>query len=210
MRLMLVLIISYWLVGCKSAQPKVHDHNLPLEYENSRYNTKCTYSNRFSLENRQSRMPFRKSKKVVLVSYDGGVKVEPLPNEVGNKKEGLIQNPFPSKYTSYNGVAFYESFLLDEKQVDGLTNILFNYAYWRDENEVIQFVGPTCYSPRHMILFYGESNDKEPFAWIEICLQCKKHRAYPGKFDLGNFCEGKYDLLREFFRQTGITYGLGD
>lgn len=198
-----------WLLACKNTQSAASDRSLPLEYEISRYNTKCRYNNRFSLESRVARMPFRNAKKVVLVSYDGGIKVEPLPFEGEIRQDGLIQNPFPSNSASYAGVTFHEAISLDEKQLDGLTNILFNYAYGKDEKEIVQFVGPTCYSPQQMILFYKEPTDKEPFAWVEICLFCQKYKTFPDSFDFGVFCDSKYDLLREFFRQTGIKHGLG-
>lgn len=206
MKWMTFFCASLWLLGCKNTQPAASVRSLPLEYEISRYNTKCRYNTRFLLESRLARMPFGNAKKVVLVSYDGGPKIE-LP--IGVKgQEGLIQNPFLSNNESYAGVAFHEAISLNEKQLDGLTNILFNYAYWKDEKEIIQFVGLSCYSPQQMILFYKEPTDKEPFAWVEICLFCQKYRAFPNSFDLGVFCDSKYDLLREFFRQTGIKHGL--
>ena len=183
-------------------------HWLVLEYESSPYNTKCRFTYDYPLEDRLKKAPFGKAKKVLLVSFEGGPRVEPLPGEKIDSTKVRSRLSLPLELPQYQGVAVYEVLALSSKQLDDLTNILFNYGFWRDRKSVIQMVGPTCYSPQHMLQFYADPKDTVPFAWVEICLDCLKHKVFPSDFDLGMFCDGKYDLLREFFRQAGIQHGL--
>lgn len=189
------------LLGCHVSKPA---NWLALEYVASPYNTRCRYKNDYTLEARLKMGPFESAKKVRLVSYEGGPIVDPLPGEV--QDSALLSRSM--EILGYSGVPVYEVIELSNTQLDYLTNILYNYAYWKDEKEIISFVGPSCYSPQHKLQFFKATTDKRPFAEVEICLECLKYRVYPNEYNLGIFCESKYELLREFFRQAGIEHGI--
>lgn len=102
-----------------------------------------------------------------------------------------------------------EIITLSTSQIDSLTNIFFNYNFGRAENGIgSPDPDVACYKPRHAILFFKKKADVEPFAYFEVCLECQYAKTFPKQYELGNFCRGKYGLLREYFRQTGITSGL--
>jgi hypothetical protein len=43
---------------------------------------------------------------------------------------------------------------------------------------------------------------------MEICFACEQFLAFPRRFQTGEFCNQKFELLKTFFRQAGIRYGL--
>lgn len=92
-----------------------------------------------------------------------------------------------------------DSIILSYQQINKLTTIFYNYSYPRE------IVAMKCYMPRHKIIFYNSHN--QPFAYIEFCLECKQVR-HSEKIDLGAFCPEKWEMLRSFFQNIGVSYGL--
>jgi hypothetical protein len=96
-----------------------------------------------------------------------------------------------------------ETKTLSNNQVDTLTDLLYNQSY----------TGPFytnqksgCYNPRNAVLFLDSSH--QAFAFIELCFECQGHRLSSTKVKAGDFCNQKYDLLREFFATNGISFGV--
>lgn len=118
------------------------------------------------------------------------------------------RSEIPRKNSKIDRSQLKEIIALTHSQLDSLTNIFFNYDYGHAENGMIHNPDLACYEPRHAILFFRKKADVEPFAYFEVCLECQYVKTFPKQYNLGNFCVGKYGLLREYFRQTGITFGL--
>lgn len=93
--------------------------------------------------------------------------------------------------------------VLSQKQIDSLVDLLYNYNY-SDSLTVKRVTVSACYEPRHAILFYN--NDGKLFAYLEICFECTEIASNIRIDAFGDFCEGKYELLENFFRQSGITF----
>lgn len=97
------------------------------------------------------------------------------------------------------------------KLLDLLVNI--NYTPITDTNlkndslESREIRVNMCYIPRHAILFENEKG--QVFSYIEICIECLRHKTYPDNLKTGDFCYEKYKLLEDFFRDIGIVYGVG-
>ncbi len=202
MRLLIFLFAIVLVYGCglsKRQGPPLPPPMLEITVNNS----ECDQYSDYSLEERLRFRPFRNARKIELVSFDDEMEVM-LDSVLIKEPRGSV----PKKGGKIDRTQLKEIRLLNPVQIDSLTNIFFNFDYGRAENGIISRADVACYEPRHAILFFKKDVDTEPFAYFEVCLACRYVLTFPKQYKLGNFCEGKYDFLRAFFRQTGITYGL--
>jgi hypothetical protein len=91
---------------------------------------------------------------------------------------------------------------LNRTQQDSLANILLNFQ----PAEVGTRIQLGCYWPHHKICFYSCG---KILCWIEICFQCNAYRSNLSKDYWGYFCDNKYQKLKAFFKEAGITYFPG-
>jgi len=164
----------------------------------------CNFYNDYNSRKRLKRKPFGQSAKTELVSFDA---------EFEEKLDSIVykdccRDKIPQKDSKIDRSQLKEIIRLTPMQLDSLTNIFFNFDYGRAENGIYRHPKVACYKPRHALLFFRNDADNEPFAYFEICFQCQDLRTFPRNYEVGNFCEGKFDLLRDFFRQAGITQGF--
>jgi hypothetical protein len=98
----------------------------------------------------------------------------------------------------------FEVKMLTYTQVDNLTDILYNYGVW-----VITHIAGThdCYNPRNAIIFLDKNG--KPFEYIEICFECKRTEESSTRISIGQPCDQKMDMLKDFFSKAGIEYGTG-
>lgn len=164
----------------------------------------CTFYQDFTVAQRRKREPWRNARKVELVSFASEYD-EMTPDSVVYKERRMS---IPKRGKKIDRTEFKEVVALVPWQKDSLTSIFFNHNFGRAEHGMGSSASFACFYPRHALLFYRESTDTDPFAYFEICLECHHVYTFPSKYELGTFCEGKYDLLREFFRLVGIRYGL--
>ncbi len=166
--------------------------------------SQCAFYNDYSLEQRMKIMPFRRARKIELVSFEDEI----LDTLIESSPFKTSRGEIPKKDKKIDRSQLIDMIQLSPVQTDSLTNILFNYDYGRARYGIYTESRSGCYSPRHALLFYRKESDKEPFAYFEVCLECREVKTFPKQYKLGSFCDGKYAMLREFFRQTGIKYGL--
>ena len=95
----------------------------------------------------------------------------------------------------------FESYLLNKSDMKSLTNILYNHSFSGKKYEVETM----CYTPRNAIIFYNDRGFA--FEWIEICFECSQYKKTSAKVQAGDFCIGKYELLKAFFQKNRIKYG---
>jgi hypothetical protein len=81
--------------------------------------------------------------------------------------------------------------------------------YNRDpKNKNIPARSAMCYEPRNAILFLDK--DKKVIAYIELCFDCSQYLVREGKIKIGEFCDEKFERIKDIFKRSGITYGLID
>ena len=157
----------------------------------------CIFTNKYPLQQRLKQYPFSKSIKVLAVSY-------PLfePRETDSST-----NPVTGLHVK-NGILNYSSLKevkqLNAAQIDSLTNILFNTDFRRK----LYFNGirmGACFDPRNALIFID--NTGKVFDYLEICFACKEVASKSEKIDAGVLCTQKYELLRTYFQNLGLTYG---
>jgi hypothetical protein len=101
---------------------------------------------------------------------------------------------------------FIETKTLKHKDENGLIDILYNYNFDPKVNRnsiVLELM--MCYEPRNAVLFKNSKN--EIVSYMEICFECLRHKE-SSNLHLGEFCEGKYTLLKNYFGRMGIKFGV--
>ena len=100
-----------------------------------------------------------------------------------------------SKLTEIKSITF--------NQVDKLTDLLYNYVYG---GPVYTGSMSFCYNPRNAILFLDKNG--KVFEYIEICFECNETKESSEKVSLGQMCDEKMGMLKDFFKIVGLEYGI--
>ena len=170
------------LVQCKSVKT---NFDLPPTPDDFHDDPKCYHNGHLSKSQRRQIFPFNQAESVEIISFHSKLGKTPIQNDTIITSKTI------------------EIKILTEKQIDQLTDILYNYNYSKKTN-LISYTETGCYSPRHAIVFNDKS--KQVISHIEICLECRKTVSNLSKESLGNFCDGKYELLHQFFSSIGINH----
>jgi hypothetical protein len=150
--------------------------------------------------------PFKSAKKIEIVSFPFNCLD---PDTISLKEECIYDLPLKNGELDMRFIK--EKVTLDSSSNLSLMNILFNVGF-RGNPRMLQET--KCYSPRHAVLFYDDKNSSKPYVYYEICFECQhfyvlenKERMYD-KYKLGEFCDGKFQLLEDIFRKIGIKEGF--
>jgi len=159
------------------------------EREESLRNRNCSVRHRYSAAKRLTIYPFSKASKVLLVSFK-------KPTSI------VMGGQVPLKNGKVDYAKLYEINTLNNIQIDSLTQILYNIGY---RGPFFTEIDIKCYNPRNAMLFVDVSG--KTFAYIELCFECMGHRVSSTRVNTGDFCEQKYELLENFFKDSGIRFG---
>ncbi|MDJ1481979.1 hypothetical protein QNI16_15870 [Cytophagaceae bacterium YF14B1] len=203
--------------------PLPHIDSIPFSTNNPQSeNSHCQYTHRYSIKERRRFYPFNKVKRIEVISFENEEneiseeteqslpEIEYIPAKPDINNDSVIEirtEPIYKIKTDSLPVKVNrtrDSLILSDSQINKLTDILYNYSY--HNGRVMQTIS-LCYTPRHKIVFYNVQN--KAFAFIELCFECQNEEHSP-KVQLGDFCSEKWDLLKNFFREIGITYGLAE
>lgn len=146
----------------------------------------CEHNGTLNAEERRSISLFNNAAKIQIISFSSNV-VRSTP---------IDKNVLVYKYTK-------ETITLSDEQINELTDILYNYNY----SDTLTSFGVTrrnCYYPRHAVVFL-DSLDKTT-GYFEFCFECLNYKSNPSTENAGTFCNGKFDLLADFFKSAGITF----
>lgn len=166
--------------------------------ENFYGDNSCFLRYNVSTDERKNIYPFSKATQIKLVSFEYDM------NRIAD--DGYM---FSNSLHRFVPVQYRESSMLSSEQVDSLTNLLYNYDF---RVAPATRNTPKCYRPRNGIVFYDA--DGTQFAAIEICFECQRFMTFPEKVILpeqrsmtSDFCTQKSDMLRDFFKSSGVLYG---
>jgi hypothetical protein len=143
--------------------------------------------------------PFNRAAQIQLVAFTGSNPVDPDAAQYADKSEGKLDG----KVDSVPPSKLLEIMPLTLLQIDSLTDILYNYGY-RGPTRIGSI--PLCYDPHNAILFYD--NQGKMFAFIEVCFECRKTGESSEEISLGDMCDQKIDMIKQFFKNMGIEYGV--
>jgi hypothetical protein len=152
-------------------------------------------------QQRLQNYPFNSAVRIQLVSFGF---LEELMDSSG-KTFDRAGDGIPFENDTVNYARIKEVITLSPTQTDSLTHILYNTGY-KNDTPSLTSISYGCYMPRNAIIFLDAAG--KVFAWIEICFECEGFRVSGPKVKTGVFCNGKYELLRRFFKQTGLVYGV--
>lgn len=145
---------------------------------------RCYWNGNLNAAERSARYPFSKAGKVIFIAFDAEAGKTPVYNgglDTGQTKAIKV---------------------LDPKQVNALTDLIFNYNYSK-KNQLTVHAEPGCYIPRNAILFTDEQ--ARVFAYIEICFECYQYKSSEEQVHLGVSCADKLDLLKKLFKDAGVA-----
>lgn len=164
------------------------------EWKTEERNHQCIHTKKFSVIQRLSKFPFTQASQVKLVSF--------YIKSLNDSNAFNLRLPIRDGNVDYS--IFKEVRTLNKQQINSLTDILYNTGY-RGATHV-DFISLCQYMPRNAILFI-DSSDKI-FAFIELCFSCDRVKASSESIEVGDFCNQKYALLKNFFSANGIRYGI--
>ena len=159
----------------------------------------CLHRNKYSPPQRLKIYPFNNSAEVRLVSFnsfDG-------PKYRTEKTDPDTVKHYPFYDHKIDTTQFIETKKLTRNQINKLTDILYNVGY-RGTNYIIDQA--SCYEPRNAILFIDAKGSI--YAYIEICFECQRYHLSSRKIKVGDFCEQKYQMIKNFFGSAGIEFGI--
>ncbi len=155
-------------------------------------NFQCLRTNLLSVSERNKNYPFNKAFQIGLISF-----IDPITDFTTN---------LPVKNGRLESDKIREQRILNNEQIDELTDILYNIGRTPVDNLPFSITSsPSCYEPRNGIIFIDSKEDI--FEYIEICFGCRKSRLSSRKVRVGENCEQKYDILRNFFLNNELRFG---
>lgn len=95
---------------------------------------------------------------------------------------------------------------LSPDQEYSILDLLVNYQVIPKDGESRFESEGACYQPRNALLFYNSYGSV--IGYFEICFTCHSHRFDPTRESLSGFCEGKSNMIKEWMKSIGITYGV--
>jgi hypothetical protein len=151
----------------------------------------CGNSKRSDIEKIKKKFPFNELKTIRLVSFKR------------EKEEDERKTPKTNEQIDFRKM--FENVLLSADNESVLLDILFNYN--NDlKNEDISWEAASCYEPRNAIVFMD--NKGKVLGFVEVCFDCKRYVIEPKSMAIGEFCDEKFDRLKDIFGKSGIKYGL--
>lgn len=154
-----------------------------------------------NVEERMSKYPFNKAKKVALVSFNLDYDAELIITRIGEPEPEIVPNVELSRILNKETLPGFAQFkVLDQKQIALLSDILYN-ACAKDEDPQYKTLG--CYNPRNAILFYDADN--HVFEYLELCFECRGNKT--GTPEFNNFdplCGFAYATFKLYFESLGL------
>ena len=161
----------------------------------------CARVKSIPLSQRLKFYPFKNANQIQLVSFKSS-----FDTIVGE----YYKDSLPRMNDTVCYSKLFELKILISSQIDTLTDLIYNYGFkfkYKPKGKVY-FIGSIleCYNPRNAILFVDKDN--KVFEFIEICFECERTRTSSDNLSLGVDCNQKLQLIKSFFEDTGIEYGI--
>jgi|SRR5215217_6856753 len=151
----------------------------------------CVNSHQFNAKQRRTFFPFPSAVSVKLISFQA---------------DTFSIQPIAPNHFLIDTTLLKESHLLSSAAIDSLTDILYNVGYTPIKLPFkLADPGRNCYDPRNAILFLNAEGIVAQY--IELCFECERYFLSSSKIKNTEYCEQKFEMLRQFFFERGIKYG---
>jgi hypothetical protein len=154
----------------------------------------CKRTTNIKTKDIEKNYPFNTAKTIKIVSFK-------------TKDSDAVEYEIPKLDGQVDLSRLFEIRTLTRKSRARLLDILVNYNFDTTSGDSFGVRIKMCYLPRHAILF--ENEEGQVFSYIEICFECLRYKIEPKDMNIGQFCYDKYDMLKVFFGDNGIKYGIG-
>lgn len=176
----------------------------------------CIFTDQYTVEQRLNKFPFSKAYKILAVSYRGGaepntniifdtIKADTVkPAQTLNYKELQQRKGLVIIKDSLDYSTLIEVKTLNKNQIIRLSNIIFNTDFKKTDG--VNLVGRgACFEPRNSFIFLNKKG--KVIHHLDICFHCHNYESDTDKLDIGTVCSQKFDMLRRYFINVGVTYG---
>lgn len=160
------------------------------EIESDRINQNCFYKKIYTSSQRRQFYPFNKAAEIRLISFN-------------DPDSAIIGGQLAIENGQVDATTLREIITINSAQIDSLTDLLFNIQYGGKFYSTWETM---CYNPRNAILFIDSAGNI--FDYIELCFECEDHRLSSRDIKAGDFCNQKYEYLKNFFAANGIRLGV--
>ncbi|OXA81938.1 hypothetical protein B0A58_01025 [Flavobacterium branchiophilum NBRC 15030 = ATCC 35035] len=167
-------------------------------YPNFDENANCIKKRHIKFDDRKKIFPYNMAVEILIVSFQNKNKNEFVGKEMIN-----YFNSIKVAQEIINENDFLELKYLTSKQIEALTDVIFNYGY---QSKFYSIEDMKCYNPRNAILFLDKN--KIIIGYIEICFSCKHLRSSNVNINFGTYCKQKFDIIKKIFEESGIKYGI--
>jgi hypothetical protein len=188
----LLFLIPFTILGQRKKLPGPPTE---AEYLLAEKHNQCFNTNKYSAKQRASFFPFKEASIVKLISF---------PFDMEDSVH--ILDPVAVNHFTVNYDKVIENRVLSKKGIDSLTDILYNIRKTPDGKLPLEIFGEIkCYEPRNAILFINSQGVVTQY--IELCFGCQKYFFSSKKIRPMEYCEQKYEMLKQLFLKQGIQYG---
>lgn len=112
----------------------------------------------------------------------------------------------PLKHGNVDVESFFELKTLNDADKNDLFKVLINYDFLPDKINTVKKTVVFCYDPKNAILFCD--NNGAVIGYVEICFECFGYKVYPSSLRVGEFCDEKFEMVKNIFKRNGIQYGI--
>lgn len=170
----------------------------------------CTFTYQYTIAQRLKKYPYSKAAKILAVSYLYYVEPNPPlfpdtlhPTKTFTYKEKQQQKGLVIVKNKLDYSTLLEYKILNQEQINQLTNIIFNTDYQKKMGYNRSLIG-ACFQPRNSLIFFDKKG--KVFDHIDICFHCHNYSSQSNKINIGEICNQKFDLLKKYFISSGIKY----
>lgn len=186
----LILILLVFIGSNIYGQKKNNESDILFD------NANCVRSKKIDFKNRLKMFPFENTSQILIVSHR-------TKNGMIGEELRKYLNSLKINQDTINHKEFEQIEKLNLSQIERLTDIIFNYSH---KGKAYATSDAMCYEPRNAFIFLDKDN--KVLGFIEICFGCNHLRTSDKKINIGDYCEQKYGLLKDIFRESGIKYGI--
>ncbi|WP_124587295.1 hypothetical protein [Pedobacter sp. KBW06] len=206
--LQIILLLNFFFFGLfaqntKLTKKKKTQKTNTLAYWERNYKAEfsdCSFTNKYTPQQRLAMYPFSKATKVWAVSY----KYRGIDTDEHNDLNNFPGRGLYVRDGVLDTTTLIEIKKLKTQQIAELTDLIFNTGYKTKWKVHIEEFGK-CFEPRNALIFLN-SEDKV-IDYLEICFECKQNHSKSELFDIGILCNQKYELFSSYFKSIGVSYG---
>lgn len=199
---LLITLFFSALFGQTIKQKKIKKKAVKVDWEKNYKEefSDCSFTSKYTAQQRLTMYPFVKAAKVLAVSF----KYEGMYTEGDDQLSNFEKRGLHFNNRVLDTSTLIEMKVLNVKQIEQLTNLIFNTGYKTKWEFHIQD-SRSCFESRNALVFIDDKGIL--LDYLELCFHCKRSRSMSDEFDIGVPCNEKYQFFSDYFKGVGVPYG---